>query len=200
MCTSIVYPLPGRGFLLPIHVRLAVYMRIGRVRVRQERDTVRCTLNRSITRRSADPLGACIVLRSSGGREDRRRRKTRACPGSGTVVSPSVSPPPPPLSFRFVFDRFYRFCAGPHTPGARCVSRRADLSSFPEYYHFFNVSRGRDRPVNAAARAAVRETRIHIYNVLPYYGVPLLNGAHGARTASERPRNRAVRALERLWT
>lgn len=107
---------------------------------------------------------------------------------------------PPPLSFRFVFDRFYRFCAGPHTPGARCVSRRADLSSFPEYYHFFNVSRGRDRPVNAAARAAVRETRIHIYNVLPYYGVPLLNGAHGARTVSERPRNRAVRALERLWT
>lgn len=49
-----------------------------------KRDTVRCTLNRSIRRRSADPLGACIVLRSSGGREDSGGKRARA-PGPGRL-------------------------------------------------------------------------------------------------------------------
>lgn len=116
-------------------------------------------------RRSADPLGACIVSRSS---DTTPEENARACPGSGTAVSTSVYPPPH-RSFRFVFDRFYRFCAGPHTPGARDVYRAERICRrFPNIIIFSTSRGGRDRPrKRRPARSTVCQTRIHIYNVLP---------------------------------
>lgn len=95
--------------------------------------------------------------------------------------------PSPPFRFVLFLIDFIAFAPVSTLPG-RDVYRTERICRYFPNIIIFSTSRGaRDRAVNAAARATVRGSRIHIYSVLLYYGVPRLNGAHGTPCSASGP-------------